>query len=134
MRRPLALLCALPCVLALAACGSTVSSSSFKGVQHEVATTISNFQADATAGEAKKLCSTDLAAGVVARLGGTKRCETAITKQLAEVDSLEISIQSIQLSGSKDATAHVVSVYGGKKAPSTLALVKEGGKWRVSGL
>jgi hypothetical protein len=135
MRRLTCLLCLPPCALALSACGSTVSTAGFKGEQHEVAQTISNLQADATAGEQRKICGDDLAATVIARLGGSKGCEEAIKKQLAEIDSLEVSVQSVKLAaGNARATAAVTSVYEGKKRPSSVSLVKEGGKWKVSAL
>jgi hypothetical protein len=133
MRRPLALLCLPLCAVTVAACGSTVSTAGFKGQQHEVAQTISNLQADATAGEEKKICADDLAAALVARLGGAKGCEQAIKNQLAEVDSLEVTVKSIQLStAGTTASAHVKSIYEGKSQPSTVSLVKEGGKWKIS--
>ncbi|MGD1056103.1 MAG: hypothetical protein ABR992_01680 [Solirubrobacteraceae bacterium] len=135
MRRLPALLCLPPLALALSACGSTVSTTNFKGEQKEVAQTIANLQADATAGGQNKICANDLAAAVVNGLRGTKRCEEAIKKQLAEIDSLEVSVQSIKLAaGSTSATAAVTSIYEGKKRPSTVSLVKEGGKWKISAL
>ncbi len=43
---------------------------------------------------------------VVARLGGTKGCEAAIKSQLAEVDNLEVHVESVTLApGGKSATA-----------------------------
>ena len=135
MHRPLVLLCLPLSALALTACGSTVSTAGFKGAQHEVAQTIANFQAAATAAEEKKICTEDLAAPLVARLGGTKRCEAAIKSQLTEVDSLEALVESVTLGpGGKTATAQVKSVHEGKKATSTVVLVDEGGKWKISGL
>jgi len=135
MRRPLALICLPLSALALAACGSTVSTAGFKGAQHEVAQTIANFQAAATAAEEKKICTEDLAAPLVARLGGAKACEAAIKSQLTEVDSLEATVESVKLgAGGKTATAQVKSVHEGKKTTSPLALVDEGGKWKISGL
>jgi hypothetical protein len=128
------LLCAPLCALALAACGSTVSTSNFKGTKQQAAQALANLQADATAGEQKKICADDLAASVVARLGGTKGCEAAIKAQLAEVDSLELSVHSIKLTGPTSATAQVKGIYQGKGRFSTLALVKEGKVWKVSGL
>ena len=65
MRRPLALLCSCVSALALAACAKTVSTAGFKGAEQEVAETIKNLQADATAGEQKKICANDVAASVV---------------------------------------------------------------------
>ncbi len=135
MHRPLALLCLPLSALALTGCGNTVSTASFKGAQREVAQTIADFQAAATAGEEKKICTEDLAAPVVARLGGTKRCEAAIKSQLTEVDSLEALVESVTLGpGGRTATAQVKSVHEGKKATSAVVLVDEGGKWKISGL
>ncbi|HSZ05531.1 MAG TPA: hypothetical protein VK778_10075 [Solirubrobacteraceae bacterium] len=129
-----ALLCLPLCAVALAACGATVSTAGFTGERHAVAQTISNFQAAATAAEQKKICAEYLAADVVSRLGGTKRCETAIKSQLTEVDSLEVTVESVTVAaGAKSASARVKSVHEGKKALSTLPLVKEGGKWKISG-
>jgi hypothetical protein len=146
MRRPLALLCWPLLVIGLAGCGATVSTSAFKGEQHEVAQTVANLQADSTAGEVKKICTNDLASGVAARLGGLTACEAAIKNALDQVDSLEVSVQSVQISAvsarkpgvktasAKTASAKVRSIHNGKTRESSLSLVKERGKWKISGL
>jgi hypothetical protein len=153
MRRPLALLCWPLLVIGLAGCGATVSTSAFKGEQHEVAQTVANLQADSTAGEVKKICTNDLASGVAARLGGLTACEAAIKNALDQVDNLEASVQSVQISAasarepgvktasktagepaSKTASAKVRSIHSGKTRESSLSLVKERGKWKISGL
>jgi hypothetical protein len=134
LKRLSALSCAAALAWALAACGSTVSTSSFQGPKHEVAQTISDLQADATSGDQKKVCSRDLAAAVVTRLGGRSGCEKAIKQQLNEIDSLEVSVSSIQLAGGASATAKVKSVYGGKKRVGTVSLVKEGSRWKLAAL
>jgi copper chaperone CopZ len=135
MRRSVALLCAPLLAAGLAACGSTVSTSSFKGAEHEVAQTISNLQADATAGEEKKICANDLAKAVVARLGGTTGCEATIKDQLDQVDSMELNVQSVKVApAGAAASAQVKGIYAGKTRLGTLSLVKEGGKWKVSSL
>jgi hypothetical protein len=133
MRRTPSLLCLALSTLALTACGSTVSTTAFKGQAHEVAQTISNLQADATAGEPKKICANDLATPIITRLGGTKHCETAIKNQLAEINNLEVNIQTIHLSPEDtNATAAVTSIHEGKTHPSTITLIKEHGKWKLS--
>jgi monoamine oxidase len=130
-----ALLCLPLVALGLAACGTTVSTSGFKGEQHAIAQTISDLQSDATASDEKKICANDLASAVVARLGGTKGCEKAIKDQLAEIDSMEAKVESIQLGpGGATATARVKSTRAGKKRVTTVALVKEGARWKVSAL
>jgi hypothetical protein len=132
-KRTLSLSLLATSALALGACGSTVSTSGFKGEQHEAAQAISNLQSDATAGDEKKICTNDLAAAIVTKLGGTSACETAIKNQLAEVDSLEANIKSIAITGTA-ATASVKSIYSGKTRVHSVSLVREGGKWKVSGL
>jgi hypothetical protein len=135
MRRPIVLLGLPLSTLALAACGTTVSTAGFKGQEHEVAQTVSNLQADATAGEQSKVCAEDLAATLVAKLGGKSGCEAAIKSQLAQVDSLEASVESVAIAaGGKTATAQVKSIHEGKSRASAVALVREDGKWRISGV
>ncbi len=134
-RRATGVLCGSLLAVGVAACGSAVSTSNFKGETHAVAQTIANLQADATASDQKKICSNDLAGAVVARLGGIAGCEQAIKNQLSEIDNLEANVETIQLgAGDTTATASVKSIYGGKSAITKVALVKEGGKWKVSGL
>jgi len=120
--------------LGLAACGTTVSTGSFKGEAHEAAQAVANLQADATAGDQGKICANDFAASVVSRLGGTKACEQAIKNQLAEIDNLELGVQSVKLGSAGTATATVKSTYAGKKKVGPVLLVKEAGKWKVSSL
>ncbi len=132
----LTLLCLPLCAVAVVACGTATSTSSFKpGPQHEVAQTVANLQADATAGEEKKICANDVAASVVSRLGGTKGCETAIKNQLAEVDTLEVTVKSVQVAaGGSTATTQVKSTRSGKSRTGTVSLVREGKLWKVSGV
>lgn len=115
------------------ACGETASTSNFKGEAHNVAQAIVNFQSDVAAREQKKLCENDLAASVIARLARAgEDCQTALKNQLAQVDAPGLTIESIAIAGAH-ATARVKSTYAGKSRISTLALVKEGGRWKVSG-
>jgi hypothetical protein len=134
-RRTPALLCAPLCALALSACGTAVSTSSFKGTQHDVAQTLANLQSDATANDEAKICSRDLAATIVSRLGGAKRCEKAIKDQLKEADNLELKVESVSVTnGASTATARVRSIFLGKHQLSTVALVKDGSDWKISSL
>jgi copper chaperone CopZ len=133
MRRALAVACLPVLAVALTACGTTASTAGFKGEQHDVAQTIADLQNDATAAEQKKICADDLAAALVKRLGGSKGCETAIKNQLTEVDNLETSVESVAVAG-KTATAQVKSIREGKRVTSAVALVKEAGRWKISGI
>jgi copper chaperone CopZ len=126
---------AVSLALGLGACGtSTTSTSNFKGEQHAVAQTIANLQSHGTALEAKKVCSQDLASAVVTPLDkATGGCVKAIERQLKEIDSFEVTVESVKVSGAT-ATAQVKSVHEGKQKASTVDLVKEGGRWKISGV
>lgn len=127
-------LCALALAAAVAGCGTTSSSSSLKGAQHEAAQAVENLQSHASAGEGAKICSEDLAAAVVERLGGRKGCEEAIKHQLAQVDNLEASVQSVKIAANgRSATASVKGTRSGKTALTNVQLVKEHGRWKVAG-
>lgn len=124
---------ALALTVAIGACGETASTSAFKGESHNVAQTISNFQADVTAREQKKLCERDLAAAVTSQLtrsGGS--CQAALKNQLLQIDATGLTIEAIAVNGKK-ATARVKSTYSGKTAISALTLVNEGGHWKIAG-
>jgi copper chaperone CopZ len=133
--RTIASLCALSLLATgVVACGNTVSTSSFKGEQQKVAQTVSHLQSHATALDAKKICSEDLAAANVARLNAAPGgCKKAIKSQLKEIDSFDTTVQSVQINGAT-ATAHVKGVNGGKKSVQTVTFAKEGGRWRISGI
>jgi hypothetical protein len=122
----------------LAACGSSVATTSFKGEEHEVAQAISNLQADASAGNEQKLCADDLAGTVVGALNrAAGGCSQAIKNQLAEIDSFEVSIQGVHVApqgAHPTATATVKSIDAGKSRATTVTLVKEAGRWKLSGL
>jgi copper chaperone CopZ len=128
-------LCALSLLATgVAACGNTVSTSSFKGEQQKVAQAVAHLQSHATALEAKKICSEDLAAANVARLNtASGGCKQAIESQLKQIDSFETTVQSVQINGAT-ATARVKGVNGGKKSVQTMTFAKEGGRWRISGV
>jgi hypothetical protein len=122
-------------LLALSACGTSVSTSNFKGEEHAVAQAVANLQSHATANEQGKICSNDLSAAVVARLGGKSGCEEAIKTQVSEIENLELTVESVKIApGGKTATVQVKSTYKNKPRLGTLSLVKEGGSWRIAGL
>jgi len=132
--RALAVLCAPLLASGLVACGSASTIGGFKGEAHAVAQTISNLQADATGRDESKICADDLANAVVARLDAAKGgCEQAIKNQLNEVDTFELTVESVKVSSSgTTASASVKNVQAGKTRLSTVSLVKEAGKWKIS--
>lgn len=133
IRRAVAVVLAGALALGLAACGTGVSTSNFKGPEKPVAETISNLQADATANDPGKVCSRDFAQSVVRSLGGAKGCEEAVKTQIRSVDSLELKIQSISVaSGGLTAAAVTKSVLKGKSKPYAMSLRKESAGWRIT--
>jgi ribonuclease HI len=129
---------ALLAALGLAACGTaTVSTSQLHGDSKAVAQTISDFQHDAQNRDQTKLCNNDLASTVVARLKATGgSCTTVISNQLKEVDNGDLTLASsnaIAVTGTT-ATARVKTTSANKIRFDTLTLVKEGTRWKVSGL
>jgi len=121
------------CALAVAGCGTT-SSAGFSGEKHAVAQVIANLQSAAQAGEDSKICSEYVAKPIVARLGGKKGCEEAFKHQLSLVDNLEVTIESVSVAaGAHTASASVKATHSGKTRRENVSLVKEAGRWRVSG-
>lgn len=131
--------CAALLALVLGACGTTpASTGSFQGEQKEVAQAISNLQSDVTAADQSKICTSDLASEVVARLDAAPGgCKAVIKDQLVEIDKTDLKIVSVQVGGSRaqpTATATVRSTYGGKTRTSTVSLSKQNGKWRLAAI
>jgi hypothetical protein len=120
--------------IGLAACGTTVSTGSYKGESKAVVQRISDFQTDVTGGEESKLCDRDLASVVQTRLraaGGD--CVQALKKQLGAIQNFELTVKSIAVHGT-GATARVTSTWSGKQRTSTMRFVKEGGAWKITAL
>ena len=135
-KRALVLPCAAVIALGLSACAKTVSTNGLSGEAKDAAETIKALQSDVTAGDEKKVCENDLAKTLVTKLDAAEGgCQKAVKDQLAEIDSLELNIDTVQVtSAARTANATVTSVYAGKKRKSTLSLVKEGDKWKISAL
>ena len=129
------LLGAIALTVGLSACGSSVSTTNFKGEQHAVAQAISNLQSDVRAADQQKICSNDLAASVVARLNKTPGgCKQALKGQLSEIDNFDATVESVQITGTaskRTATARVKSIDNGKNRVRMVSLINEGGKWKV---
>jgi hypothetical protein len=134
IKRPLVLLCAPLLAIGVSACASTTSGS-FKGEPKAIAQTISDLQTEATAGEAKKICTSLLASSVTARLhSASGGCTQAIKNQISQVDTLSLTVQSILPQTATSASAKVKSTYAGQSKITTVSLVKEDGKWKISKL
>ena len=134
----LACACAALLAVALSACAKTVSTGAFQGEQREVAKSIANLQSDVTASDQKKICSRDLSSSLVKRLNGAPGgCRRAVKDQLAEVDNLDLTVESVAVhaaGAARSATAVVSSTFEGKKRRSTLSLTFQSGSWKLSGV
>ena len=64
-----------------------------------------------------------------------KYCATMVkdAKQLHEIDALNMTIESIAVKGA-NATGRVRSTYSGKSRITTLTLIREGSRWKISGV
>jgi len=134
LKRALVLLCVPLLAVVVSACASTTSSS-FKGESHAIAQTIANLQTEATADEAQKICSEELASTVTARLSSAPGgCKQALKSQLSQVDTQELTVEKVYPHSSTSASAEVKSTYAGKTKITTLTLIKEHGVWKISKL
>ena len=104
MKRSSSLLVAVLLALGIAACGSTVSTSSFKGEAHAVAQRISDLQSDVSALSEQKICERDFSRAARARLSTAgNTCKQALKRQLGSIDDYELTVEKIAVSG---ATGH----------------------------
>jgi hypothetical protein len=131
-KRTSASVLSLALALGFSACAATGSSNSFKGEEHAVAQTVSDLQSQATALEASKICKEDLSAARVSSLNSAGGCKKAMEAQIKGIDNFETTVESVQISGAT-ALARVKSTYSGKNTITTLTLVKEGSRWKISG-
>jgi hypothetical protein len=117
----------------LGACGSTVSTSAFKGEAKAVAQRMSDLQSDVTSSNAQKLCANDLSSAARARLNRVGGCVPALKRQLGAISDFELTVEKVAVNGAT-ATARVKSSWSGRLTSTTLALVREGGGWRITRL
>jgi hypothetical protein len=134
----LALSATVAVLVAGCATTGTVSTSGLSGAQKDIATTIGDFQSDAQAGDAAKICSAELAPSVVAALNANGHtCEAVIKDQLKVVDSFSLQLptnNAIKVNGNT-ATAVVQDTQSGKTTHvDTLTLVKSGNTWKIARL
>jgi hypothetical protein len=126
------------CAALVAGCQPTSSSSknvsTFKGEQRQVAQAVADFQSAAKSDDGNALCRDDLAKAFADRLAAQgKGCPAVVHEAIRNADSLDMTVQSVQVNGDK-ATARVKLETGKKDRATTLTLVREGGRWRIAGL
>ena len=135
---------ALPAAILAAAllawgCGATTSSDDedqpvLRGQQRLVAQAVEDLQDAAAGGDEDRICRELLAAALAERLGGTgKQCERTVRDALENTDTTDLSVRSVRVSGTT-ATARVKAERGDADRVTTVGLVKEGARWRISRL
>jgi phage-related protein len=136
MRRLAALASTLLLALVAAGCtqagSSTDSAANFKGQQHDVATTVEDLQSAASKRDEAQVCSQlldkQLADKLDAMPGG---CQAKVKAALKDTDTTDLTVEAVAIDGST-ATARVKTENGAKDKTTTLQLVNEGGRWKIS--
>jgi hypothetical protein len=123
--------------LAVAGCASTASgggntSGDFKGAQHDVASTVEDLQSAGSKGDQDEVCSRLLATSLVDRLEARGGCRKVVDAALKDVDTSDLKVRSVRITGTT-AVAQVTTDTGDHAKPSRIALVQQGGRWRISG-
>jgi hypothetical protein len=134
-----ALFAAALAVAALAAgCAPQTTSSSnsvskFKGDQRAAAQTIEDLQAAADDSDETEICNQILARGLAARIAsGGHGCAEVVNATLKDTDSTDMTVESVRVTGDR-ATARVKFETGKKDRRRNIPLVRERGRWRISG-
>jgi hypothetical protein len=125
--------------LLAAGCGAAAKDSTgdFKGEARQVAIAIEDYQDAARKTDEEQICNNLLDAKLVQAIeaqgkGGKGSCPDRVHDSLRDVDSLEITVKKVAITGTT-ATASVVSE-GRKDRKDTVTLTKGGTprRWRIS--
>jgi predicted lipid-binding transport protein (Tim44 family) len=134
-----ALLAAALAVAALAAgCAPQTSSSSnsvskFKGDQRAAAQTVEDLQSAADDSDQTRICTQILSKAFAGRLAAAGHgCPAVVDATLKDTDSTDMTVESVRVAGDR-AVASVKFETGKKDRRGNVALVREGGGWRISG-
>src|SRR4051794_19302808 len=138
MRR-LACLVALALVVPSAAgctsSGGGNSAGDFQGEEQRVASTVEDLQEAGSRGDQDAVCSTILAKALVDRLearpGG---CRTVVDEALQDTDTSDLTVRGVQIDGNRATVRATTDVGSAPDETTTLQLVREGGRWKISSL
>ncbi len=141
-RRSLAVVLAAAALFA-AGCGAQagsddVASKSFAEPERQaVSAAVRDFSDAARQRDYEQICADYLAAPLVRQLDAAKRtprCPNQIELSLRDVAETELAVRDVRISGS-DAVAIVVPTgTGEQETPARYTLVKEGTRWKLSGV
>ena len=136
MRPVAAALCTLLLAAFAAGCTQTGSSgdsaSDFKGEQRQVATTVEDLESAGSSRDQAKVCSDLLATELVDKLSaGAGGCAAKVKAALKDTDTTDLTVEAVSIDGNT-AKARVKTENGDKDKTTTLQLVKQGGRWKIS--
>jgi Putative lumazine-binding len=128
---------ALAVALLGAACAPQSSTSNkvskFRGDQRAAAQTVEDLEAAAKDGNEAKLCNQILSRALAGRIAAAGHgCQPAAKAALKDTDSIGMTVEAVRVNGNR-ATARVKFETGKKDRVGTIALVREGGGWRIAG-
>jgi len=140
-RRPLAVVLAAGATIATgcgARAGSDVTSKRFPDAQRQaVSAAVKDLSDSARKGDYGQICSDDLAADLVRRLDaakGTDRCPNQLELSLRDVGKTQLAVRDVRISGTNAMALVQPTGTGHVEAPARLAFVKEGTRWKLSGV
>ena len=111
------------------------SATDFTGAEKQVATAVEDLQSAGRKGDEAKICDDLLAAALVSQIkkASATTCATAVSKSLDDVDSYDIQVKNVKVTGNT-ATARVESKATDGNRADTLQLVREQNRWKLSSL
>jgi hypothetical protein len=113
--------------------GSSGSSGNFKGEQKLVANTVEDLRTAASKGDQDTICAELLARDVVARLQARGGCRPVIDAALKDLDTSDLAVDTVRVTGTT-AEARVSTKVGKRDRFSTMRLVRQNGRWKISSL
>jgi hypothetical protein len=110
--------------------GSSESAKRFDGERQKVAQVIEDFETASHDGDAKRVCD-----DVLAKRDRPANCERDVKAALGKGASrkIDLEVKSVRINGDK-ASARVAITGAGRSQATTYPLLKEGGKWRITGV
>jgi hypothetical protein len=112
---------------------SSNSVSKFRGDQRAAAQTVEDLQAAADDSNETKICSQVLAKALADRLAAANHgCPAAVNEAIKDADSTDMTVEAVRVTGNR-ASARVKFETGKKDRRANIALVREGGRWRIAG-
>jgi hypothetical protein len=142
MRRRMPMILALgAAVLVVAGCGASSggksSAKKFSGEQRAVATTVEDLESAGSKRKPGEICDHLLSKSLVDAItkASGKSCSSAVDRTMKDVDAYDLVVldNGVTITGTK-ATAKVQSKAGDEEDVSTLQLVKEDGRWKISAI